>query len=59
MDQRERILSLHADLAFPSARRLQAVLRKEGINASLVYIKTSHHQVVVRCCNHRLYIRVT
>ena len=40
MDQRERILSLHADLAFPSARRLQAALRKEGINASLADIKS-------------------
>ena len=59
MDQRERILSLHADLAFPSARRLQAVLRKEAINTSLADLNTSHQQVAVRYCSHRQYIKVT
>ena len=35
----ERIRSLHAELAFPSATRLQAALRKEGITAPLSKIK--------------------
>ena len=35
----DRIRSLHAELAFPSATRLQAALRKEGITAPLSKIK--------------------
>ena len=35
----ERIRSLHAELAFPSATRLQAALRKEGITAPLSKLK--------------------
>ena len=35
----KRIEDLYAELAFPSASRLQAALRKEGINTSLTDIK--------------------
>ena len=35
----KRIADLYAELAFPSASRLQAALRKEGIKASLTDIK--------------------
>ena len=34
-----RIADLYAELAFPSASRLQAALRKEGITVSLSDIK--------------------
>ena len=34
-----RIADLYAELAFPSASRLQAALRKEGITVSLTDIK--------------------
>ena len=35
----KRIADLYAELAFPSASRLQAALRKEGITVSLSDIK--------------------
>ena len=35
----DRIRSLYAELAFPSASRLQAALRKEGVSAPLSTIK--------------------
>ena len=35
----ERIRTLNAELAFPTARRLQAALRKEGINVSLADVE--------------------
>ena len=39
----KRIEDLYAELAFPSASRLQAALRKEGINTSLTDIKNIVH----------------
>ena len=35
----EQIRSLHAELAYPSASRLQAALRKRGVNATLEQVK--------------------
>ena len=38
----QRLADLQVELAFPSANRLQAALRKEGFKASLTDIKKHH-----------------
>ena len=55
-----RIADLYAELAFPSASRLQAALRKEGITVSLSDIKKSClKQGLVKFFNHPLCIKGT
>ena len=51
----DRIADLHAELAFPSASRVQAVLRKEGVAVSVSQIKDvlSKKQGLAKSCNHR------
>ena len=56
-----RIADLYAELAFPSASRLQAALRKEGITVSLSDIKKKSYlkQGLVKFFNHPLCIKAT
>ena len=56
----ERVRELNAELAFPSAKRLQSALHKEGIIIPLAEIKTSHQQPDhVKSCSRHRHIKVT